>query len=109
MNLFFAKAKAKATPRDSIVKLKETLQMLEKRQSFLETKAENEYKIAKLNATKNKRGKARFPSLLVGISNERSSGLPSLCDQLSGSHMNSQPLARAALTTSCYPFLREVC
>jgi len=55
MNLFFGKAKAKSTPRDSIVKLKETLLMLEKRQSFLETKADNEYKIAKLNATKNKR------------------------------------------------------
>jgi charged multivesicular body protein 4 len=56
MNLFFGKAKSKTTAKDSIVKLRETLAMLEKRQAHLETKAENEYKIAKLNATKNRRG-----------------------------------------------------
>ncbi|CAO3660285.1 unnamed protein product [Umbelopsis ramanniana] len=55
MNLFFGKAKSKTTAKDSIVKLRETLAMLEKRQAHLETKAENEYKIAKLNATKNRR------------------------------------------------------
>lgn len=58
MNLFFGKAKSKTTAKDSIVKLRETLSMLEKRQAHLETKAENEYKIAKLNATKNRRGEA---------------------------------------------------
>ncbi|CAM0138232.1 ESCRT-III subunit protein snf7 [Umbelopsis sp. WA50703] len=55
MNLFFGKGKSKTTAKDSIVKLRETLSMLEKRQAHLETKAENEYKIAKLNATKNRR------------------------------------------------------
>jgi len=55
MNLFFGKGKSKVTAKDSIVKLRETLSMLEKRQAHLETKAENEYKIAKLNATKNRR------------------------------------------------------
>lgn len=57
MNLFFGKAKSKTTAKDAIYKLRETLGMLEKRQTFLETKAENELKIAKANATKNKRGK----------------------------------------------------
>lgn len=59
MNLFFGKAKSKTTAKDAIYKLRETLDMLEKRQTFLETKAENELKIAKLNATKNRRGKTR--------------------------------------------------
>lgn len=57
MNLFFGKAKPRTTAKDAIYKLRETLDMLEKRQTFLETKAENELKSAKLNATKNKRGK----------------------------------------------------
>lgn len=56
MNLFFGKAKSKTTAKDAIYKLRETLGMLEKRQTFLETKAENELKIAKANATKNRRG-----------------------------------------------------
>lgn len=60
MNLFFGKAKSKTTAKDAIYKLRETLGMLEKRQTFLETKAENELKIARLNATKNRRGKVFF-------------------------------------------------
>ncbi|KAL1934211.1 hypothetical protein VTP01DRAFT_6393 [Rhizomucor pusillus] len=55
MNLFFGKAKSKTTAKDAIYKLRETLDMLEKRQTYLETKANNEYKIAKANATKNRR------------------------------------------------------
>ncbi|KAL0085535.1 Snf7 family [Phycomyces blakesleeanus] len=55
MNLFFGKAKAKTTAKDAIYKLRETLDMLEKRQTFLESKADNELKIAKANATKNRR------------------------------------------------------
>lgn len=44
--------------------------MLEKRQAHLETKAENEYKIAKINATKNRRGKLSFLILLLaGVRN----------------------------------------
>jgi len=56
MNLFFAR-KPKVTPKDSIVELRNTLQMLEKRETFLQTKIDNELKIAKANATKNRRGK----------------------------------------------------
>ncbi|ORX89199.1 hypothetical protein K493DRAFT_331227 [Basidiobolus meristosporus CBS 931.73] len=55
MNLFFGKAKAKSTPKDAIVRLRETLLMLEKRENFLQTKIDNELKVAKANATKNKR------------------------------------------------------
>lgn len=63
MNLFFGKAKSKTTAKDAIYKLRETLGMLEKRQTFLETKAENELKVAKLNATKNRRGKRNLQNV----------------------------------------------
>lgn len=53
MKLF--KNKKKANPKDAIAKLKETLDILEKRQAILEKKIENEEKIARANATKNKR------------------------------------------------------
>jgi charged multivesicular body protein 4A/B len=57
MNLF-GKAKAvKTTPKDAIVRLRESLDMLEKREKFLSTKIDAELKMAKLNATKNKRGR----------------------------------------------------
>ncbi|KAF9936823.1 ESCRT-III subunit protein snf7 [Modicella reniformis] len=54
MNLFFGK-KPKVTPKDSIVELRNTLQMLEKRETYLQTKIDNELKIARANATKNRR------------------------------------------------------
>ncbi|KAF9582663.1 ESCRT-III subunit protein snf7, partial [Lunasporangiospora selenospora] len=47
--------KAKVTPKDSIVELRNTLQMLEKRETYLQTKIDNELKTAKVNATKNRR------------------------------------------------------
>lgn len=55
MNLF-GKAKVKDTPKDAIVRIRDSLEMLEKREKFLNLKIENELKIAKTNATKNKRG-----------------------------------------------------
>ena len=57
MNLFFGKAKSKTTAKDAIIKLRETMEMLEKREAYLDGKANNELKIAKLNATKNRRCK----------------------------------------------------
>ncbi|KAI1295056.1 ESCRT-III subunit protein snf7 [Mortierella claussenii] len=54
MNLFFGR-KPKVTPKDSIVELRNTLQMLEKRETFLQTKIDNELKIAKANVNKNRR------------------------------------------------------
>lgn len=62
MQLFFGNKK-KVTPKDSIVELRNTLQMLEKRETFLQTKIDNELKIAKANATKNKRGKEPMHTL----------------------------------------------
>jgi charged multivesicular body protein 4 len=56
MNLFGKAKAAKATPKDAIVKLRESLEMLEKRERFLQTKIDNELAVAKANATKNKRG-----------------------------------------------------
>lgn len=55
MNLF-GKAKQTATPKDAIIKLRESLEMLEKREKYLDTKIAAELQTAKLNATKNKRG-----------------------------------------------------
>ncbi|CAG8644029.1 31665_t:CDS:2, partial [Gigaspora margarita] len=55
MNLFFPKQKPKANAKDAIVRLRETLQMLEKRENHLQNKIDSELKIAKTNATSNKR------------------------------------------------------
>eukprot|EP01135_Chromosphaera_perkinsii_P009621 Nk52_evm71s1810 gene=Nk52_evmTU71s1810 len=54
MNLF-GKAKKAPPAKDSIQKLRETMELLEKREQFLEKKIENELKTAKTNASKNKR------------------------------------------------------
>jgi len=57
MNLFGkAKAQQKTTPKDAINRLRESLEMLEKREKYLQTKIDAELSIAKQNATKNKRG-----------------------------------------------------
>jgi len=56
MNLFGKAKTAKASPKDAIVRLRETLEMLEKREKYLETKIGNELKFAKANAQKNRRG-----------------------------------------------------
>lgn len=57
-NLFGGK-KAEAAPStsESIQKLRDTENMLFKKQEFLEQKLEQELKIAKENASSNKRGK----------------------------------------------------
>lgn len=54
----FGKAK-KTQPKDAIIKLRETLSLLEKREAFLQNKADAELLSAKKNAAKNKRG-SRF-------------------------------------------------
>jgi len=51
----FGKAKTAPSPKDSITKLRETLEMLEKREQYLQRKVEKELQLAKQNATKNKR------------------------------------------------------
>lgn len=44
------------SPQEAIQKLRETEEMLTKKQEFLEKKIEQELQIAKKNGTKNKRG-----------------------------------------------------
>lgn len=54
----FGKKEDKApTTGEAIQKLRETEEMLNKKQSFLETKIDQEILTAKKNASKNKRGK----------------------------------------------------
>ena len=72
MNLFGKAKAAKSTPKDAIVKLRESLEMLEKRERFLQTKIDNELKIAKANATKNKRGVLFIISALLWYTSEYS-------------------------------------
>ncbi|KAJ1642748.1 ESCRT-III subunit protein snf7 [Coemansia erecta] len=56
MKLFFGGNKAnKATPKEAVVSLRENIAMLEKREAHLQSKMENEEKIARANVTKNKR------------------------------------------------------
>ncbi|KAJ2751797.1 ESCRT-III subunit protein snf7 [Coemansia pectinata] len=55
MNLFFAKKKEKTTPKDAIINLRETLTMLEKRELHIQGKIDHELKIARTNATSNRR------------------------------------------------------
>ncbi|KAJ3107130.1 ESCRT-III subunit protein snf7 [Phlyctochytrium planicorne] len=54
MNLF-GKAKAKVTPKDAITKIQESLDMLEKREKYISKQIEDQLKVAKANASKNKR------------------------------------------------------
>jgi len=55
MQLFFPRQKPKANAKDAIVRLRDTLQMLEKRESHLQTKIDTELKNARSNAATNKR------------------------------------------------------
>jgi len=54
MNLF-GKVKKAPTAKDSIMKLRETIEMLEKRETYLQKKIDHELDEAKKNAAKNKR------------------------------------------------------
>lgn len=55
----FGKKKKAVPPKESIQKLRETLEMLEKREQFLQKKAEGQVAEAKkFMAQKNKRGKS---------------------------------------------------
>jgi charged multivesicular body protein 4A/B len=51
----FGKAQKAPTPKDALGKLKETLDMLQKREDYLQTKIAKELTVAKQNASKNKR------------------------------------------------------
>lgn len=47
------------SPQEAIQKLRETEEMLSKKQDFLEKKIEQELQVAKKNGTKNKRGECK--------------------------------------------------
>ena len=87
MNLF-GKAKTKDTPKDAILRIRDSLEMLEKREKFLNLKIENEVKIAKANATKNKRG---ISFLLIGkvalMALKRKRALEDQINKIMGSRM----------------------
>ncbi|KAJ3216961.1 ESCRT-III subunit protein snf7 [Dinochytrium kinnereticum] len=51
----FGKAKAKVTPKDAIIKIQESLEMLEKREKYLNKQIDDQLKVAKVNASRNKR------------------------------------------------------
>ena len=57
--------KGMPTTGQAIQKLRETEEMLIKKQEFLEKKIEQELDIAKKNGTKNKRGKHNFPVIIL--------------------------------------------
>lgn len=52
------------TAQEAIQKLRETEEMLAKKQDFLEKKIDQELMTAKKNGTKNKRGEKKAPELL---------------------------------------------
>lgn len=52
------------TPQEAIQKLRETEEMLAKKQEFLEKKVEQELLTAKKNGTKNKRGEEEAPEVI---------------------------------------------
>lgn len=54
------------TPQEAIQRLRETEEMLAKKQEFLEKKIEQELVTAKKNGTKNKRGEEKFPDVSFG-------------------------------------------
>ncbi|KXS21519.1 Snf7-domain-containing protein [Gonapodya prolifera JEL478] len=55
MNLFGRRKEPKVNPKEAMNKLRETSDMLEKREKYLESKIDAELKFAKMNASKNKR------------------------------------------------------
>ncbi len=86
MNLF-GKAKTKDTPKDAIVRIRDSLEMLEKREKFLNLKIENELKIAKANATKNKRGILPRIIIVALMALKRKRALEDQINKIMGSRM----------------------
>lgn len=68
MQLFGKAKKAAPSAKESIVQLRATLELLEKREQFLQTKIDNEVKLARANVSKNKKGSlACIPSFVSFI------------------------------------------
>ncbi|KAI9340658.1 Snf7-domain-containing protein [Zopfochytrium polystomum] len=92
MHLFGKAKAAKVAPKDAIVKLRETLEMLEKREKYLETRIENELKVARANATKNKR------AALMALKKKKA--LESQIEKIAGSRMTMEQQVMAIETAN---------
>ncbi|KAJ1720522.1 ESCRT-III subunit protein snf7 [Coemansia erecta] len=79
MKLFFGGSKAKTTPKDAIITLRENLSMLEKRETHLQAKIDNETRIARANVSRNKQ------AALAAL--KRRKMLESQLEKLSGSRL----------------------
>lgn len=86
MKLFFG-AKPKSNPKDAIITLRENLAMLEKRETHLQSKIDNEVKIARTHATKNKQ------AALAALKRKRL--LETQIEKISGSRMTLEAQAMA--------------
>ncbi|KAI8871116.1 hypothetical protein GQ42DRAFT_162228 [Ramicandelaber brevisporus] len=84
MNYFFGKKKAVA-PKDAIVKLRENIAMLEKREAHLQASIDKELRTARLNASRNR------PVALAAI--KRKKQLESQIEKIRGSHTTLDTLA----------------
>lgn len=64
---FFGKSKKKTAeaPKDSIVQMRNTLEMLEKKEKHLDTKIAQEVATARANATSNKQGTTTYRRTLL--------------------------------------------
>lgn len=64
----FGKPKQPPSPADAIQRLRETLDLLEKREKYLEKKIDSELALAKKNAKSNKRGTLNQKTLFSNFS-----------------------------------------
>lgn len=65
--MFGGKKEVAPTTGEAIQKLRDTENMLVKKQEFLETKIDGELDIARKNGTKNKRGMVRVLAAKMGL------------------------------------------
>ena len=67
MSLFGGRRDPKQTARNTIVELRQHLQMIEKKEEYLQKKIDEEMQKARSNAVSNKAGACVFCSLLVAL------------------------------------------
>ena len=65
MSYFGGRRDPKASSRDAIVTLRQQLQMIEKKEDYLQKKIDEELKKAKANAVSNKAGESACPHCLA--------------------------------------------
>lgn len=67
MNYFGGRRDPKSSSRDAIVTLRQQLQMIEKKEEYLQKKVDEEIKKAKANAVSNKAGACPLSVFLLGV------------------------------------------